>query len=52
MKHKVIIKAEGDNNSGKSYLLKKIKLFLEENNLKTSDSSLKNNHEIIVVNEH
>ena len=51
MKHKVIIKAEGDNGSGKSYLLKKIKTFLEKE-FKINDSLLKNKHEIVVVNEY
>ena len=51
MKHKVIIKAEGENGSGKSYLLKKIKLFLEKE-FKINDTSLKNKHEIVVVNEY
>ena len=51
MKHKVTIKAEGYNGSGKSYLLKKIKTFLEKE-FKINDSSIKDNHEIVVVNEH
>ena len=52
MKHKVIIKAEGDNGSGKSYLLKKIKTFLENKGFEIDDDSLKDKHEIVVVNEH
>ena len=51
MKHKVTIKAEGNNASGKSYLLKKIKDFLEEEGFEVEDNSLKDNHEIIVINE-
>ena len=51
MKHKVTIKAEGDNCSGKSYLLKKIKMFLEKD-FKVNDSSLNDKHEIVVVNEY
>ena len=52
MKHKVIIKAEGDNASGKSYLLEKIKAFLEEEGFEINDDSLKDKHEIVVVNEY
>jgi len=52
MKHKVIIKAEGDNASGKSYLLEKIKAFLEEEGFKIDDNSLKNRHKIVVKNNH
>lgn len=52
MKHKIIIKAEGDNGSGKSYLLKKIKKILEKEGFKINDSSIKDNHEIVVVNEY
>jgi len=52
MKHKVIIKAEGDNASGKSYLLKKIKDFLEEKGFKIDSNSLKDRHEIVVLNEY
>jgi len=51
MKHKVTIKAEGDNASGKSYLLKKIKMFLEKD-VKVNDSSLNDKHEIVIVNEY
>ena len=51
MKHKVTIKAEGDNDSGKSYLLNKIKTFLKKE-FKINDSSLKNKHEIVVENEY
>ena len=51
MKHKVIINAEGDNASGKSYLLNKIKIFLEKD-FKVNDSSLNDKHEIVVINEH
>ena len=52
MKHKVIIKAEGNNDSRKSYLLEKIKAFLEEEGFEIDDNSLKNRHEIVVVNEY
>ena len=52
MKHKVTIKAEGDNASGKSYLLTKIKDFLEEQGFEIDDDSLKDKHEIVVVNEY
>ena len=51
MKHEITIKAEGDNSSGKSYLLKKIKMFLEKD-LKVNDNSLNDKHEIVVTNEH
>jgi len=51
MKHKVTIKAEGNNASGKSYLLTKIKDFLEEQGFKIDSNSLKDKHEIVVVNE-
>ena len=52
MKHKVTIKAGGDNASGKSYLLTKIKDFLEEQGFEIDDDSLKDSHEIVVVNEY
>ena len=52
MKHKVIIKAEGNNDSGKSYLLEKIKAFLEEEGFKINDKSLKDKHEIVVINRY
>ena len=52
MKHKVTIKAEGDNASGKSYLLTKIKDSLEKEGFKINDSSLKDKHEIVVDNEY
>ena len=39
------------NCSGKSYLLKKIKMFLEKD-FKVNDSSLNDKHEIVVVNEY
>lgn len=52
MKHKVTIKAEGNNASGKSYLLKKIKTFLKEEGFKINNSSLKDRHEIVVINEY
>jgi len=51
MKNKVTIKAEGDNASGKSYLLKKIKMFLEKE-FKVNDNSLNDKHELVVVNKH
>lgn len=52
MKHKVTIKAEGDNASGKSYLLNKIKVFLEKEGFEVNDKDLKSNHKIIVLNEY
>ena len=52
MKHKVIIKAEGDNGSGKSYLLKKIKDFLNGEGFNIDDSSMKDKHKIVVENEY
>jgi uridine kinase len=52
MKHKIILKAEGDNASGKSYLLNKIKSFLEEEGFKVNDSFLNDKHEIVVMNEY
>ena len=52
MKHKVTIKAEGNNASGKSYLLKKIKTFLKEEGFKINDNSLKDKHDIVVTNEY
>lgn len=52
MKRKVTIKAEGNNASGKSYLLKKIKTFLEEEGFKISGGSLKDKHNIVVTNEY
>ncbi|MBU2616674.1 MAG: hypothetical protein KKB79_01690 [Nanoarchaeota archaeon] len=51
MKYKVIIKAEGENGSGKSYLLGRIKNFLEKEGFKVDDSSLKDRHELRVLNE-
>jgi uridine kinase len=51
MKHKVTIKAEGDNGSGKSYLLKKIKSFLEKE-FKVNDGSFNDKHEIVVENKY
>ena len=52
MKHRVKIKAIGENASGKSYFLKKIKTFLENEGFKVDDKYSKDNHEIVVVNEH
>lgn len=52
MKHKVKIQAIGDNASGKSFLLEKIRDFLIKEEFKVNDESLKENHEIIVLNEH
>ena len=52
MKHKVIINAEGDNASGKSYLLEKIKTFLENDGFEVNNKALKSNHKIIVLNEY
>ena len=52
MKYRVTIKAEGDNGSGKSFLLDKIKDFLRKEGFKINDSSLKNNHEIVVMSGH
>ena len=52
MKHKITIKAEGNNASGKSYLLEKIKAFLEEEGFEINDNSLKDRHEIVVINEY
>lgn len=48
MKHKVTIRAEGDNSSGKSFLLKKFKEFLEKEGFKVN---LKDEHELVVLNE-
>ena len=52
MKHKVIIKAEGKNASGKTYFLKKIKTFLEKEGFEVNDNSLKGEHKIVIVNEY
>lgn len=52
MQYKVKIKAQGDNASGKSYLLTKIKEFLIGEGFKVNESSLKEKHEIVVINEH
>ena len=52
MKHKVTIKAEGENASGKSYILTKIKTFLEKEGFEVDDNSLKDEHKITIVNEH
>jgi hypothetical protein len=41
MQQKVILKAEGDNASGKSYLLSKI-----------NEISLKEKHEIVIMNNY
>ena len=50
MKHKVVIKAMGNNASGKSYLLRKIKDFLKSKNFKVE--IMEDKHEIIVLNYH
>ncbi len=52
MKYKVTIKAEGDNASGKSYLLTKIKNYLEEKGFEVDNDSLNEKHEIVVKNEY
>jgi len=52
MKHQVILQAIGDNASGKSFLLEKIRDFLTKEGFKVNDKSLKENHKIIVLNEH
>ncbi len=45
--HKVVIKATGNNGSGKSYLLKIVRDFLESEGFKVSLLE----HEIIVLNK-
>jgi len=50
IKTKVKIKATGNNGSGKSYLLQKIKSFLEGEGFKIKDNL--DNHELVVFNEH
>jgi len=52
MQHKVKIKAEGDNASGKSYLLSKIRDYLKEEGFKVNESSLKEKHEIVIINDY
>ena len=52
MKHQIKIKATGDNASGKSFLLRKIKGFLGREGFKIKDDFLEENHEIVVLNEH
>lgn len=52
MKHQVKIQALGNNASGKSFLLERIRDFLIKEGFKVNDKSLKENHKIIVLNEH
>ena len=51
MKTKIILRAIGENRSGKSYLLKKIRDFLKSEGFNVEDKLVDDKHEIVILNQ-